>query len=84
MLSYFAYILYPISCSEGEALDLMFQAVQWIEEKRVCNGMDMVVTAKHDTYGITFEVKSNIVLLIYRHLTSHASQDEQYSRHHNQ
>ena len=55
----------------------MFQAVQWIEEERVCNGMDMVVTAKHDTYGITFEVKSNIVLLIYRHLTSHASQDEQ-------
>ena len=41
----------------------MSQAVQWIEEKHICSGVDMVVTAKHDTYGITFEVNEVHLLL---------------------
>ena len=32
------------------------QAVQWIEEVPLVSGQRMAITAKHDTYGISFAV----------------------------
>lgn len=49
----------PTRHSSWERLQLnrcAVQAVQWLQEVRVVEGQDLSLTARHDTYGISFQV----------------------------